>query len=79
MSEQHRIVIITRGIREIWANHGTKVIGYVTMGAGAIAVMDPHLVTETFGPHAMQWALVITGISAAVRGHTNKIQAVSQQ
>lgn len=75
MSDDDVIIIRRIGskLRQVWRNHGTKIIGYVTMAAGAVAVMDPRLVAETLGPHAMQWALLITGLAAVGRGHTNKV------
>lgn len=60
---------------ELFREHGTKVIGYITVAAGAIAVMDPQLVADTLGPNAVRWALVVTGVLTALRGHTNTIRA----
>lgn len=66
-------IIIRRSV-DLLRMHGTKIIGYVAAVAGAVSVMDPKLVAETLGPHATQWALLITGVSAIVRGHTNRTQ-----
>jgi len=62
---------------ELLRLHATKILGYATAIAGAIAVMDPKLVADTLGPNAVRWALLISGILAIVRGHTNKLQSVS--
>jgi hypothetical protein len=58
--------------------HATEILGYVAAAAGAVAVMDPVLVAATLGPHAAQWALLITGVLAIVRGRTNKLQPAAK-
>lgn len=63
---------------ELWRNHGTKLLGYLTAIAGAVSVMDPKLVADTLGPHAMQWALLISGVATLARGHTNTLRARSE-
>jgi hypothetical protein len=77
--DDDEIIIIRRStaveiVRRIYREHMTKVIGYATVAAGAIAVMDPALVADTLGPNAVRWALVVTGVLTALRGHTNKTQ-----
>lgn len=62
-------------IIDLWRQHGTKILGYASIIAAAIAVMDQQLVTDTLGPHAVRWALLISGILTALRGHTNTIRA----
>lgn len=69
-------IIIRRGV-DVWRNHGTKILGYVTIVAGSIAVMDPQLVSATLGPNTVRWALLISGVATALRGHTNKLQPVN--
>ncbi len=49
--------------------HGTKIIGYIAAIAGFVAVADKDLIARTLGPHAVDWALLITGILALARGH----------
>lgn len=56
---------------KIWRHHGTKILGYATTAAGAIAVMDPELVTHTLGTSVLRWSLLATGILTAIRGHGN--------
>jgi hypothetical protein len=51
------------------SNHGTKVLGWLAAIAGGIAVADKDLVLRTLGPNASDWALLITGIAAIIRGH----------
>ena len=77
-AEEEDIIIIRRAavvtlLRKVYRDHLTKVIGYAAAAAGAIAVMDPALVVRTLGPDATEWALLITGFAALVRGHTNKL------
>ena len=71
-------IIIIRRIANAWRNHGTKIIGHVTIVAAAIGVMDPDLVKATLGENAMSWCMLITGVAALVRGHTNRVQPVKQ-
>jgi hypothetical protein len=65
---------------ELLSNHGTKFIGYFAMIAAGIAIADKDLVIRTLGPTASDWALLITGVLAAVRGHqsTAKEKAVDK-
>lgn len=70
-------IIIRRGL-ELLQLHMTKVIGYATAIAGAVAVMDPALVADTLGPNAIRWALLISGVATLARGHTNKLQPASK-
>lgn len=58
--------------------HMTKIIGYTTAIAGAVAVMDPALVADTLGPDAIRWALLISGVATLARGHTNKLQPAAK-
>jgi hypothetical protein len=62
-------------------NHGTKIIGYIAAIAGGIAVADKELVARTLGSDATDWALLITGILALLRGHqsTAREKAASTQ
>lgn len=50
-------------------DHGTKILGYVGIVAGVIAVSDKELVLRTLGPAASDWAVLILGVGAAIRGH----------
>ncbi len=52
-------------------DHGTKIIGYITVGLGFIAVADPALIGDTLGGNWQKWALLISGVLTAVRGHQN--------
>lgn len=70
-------IIIIRRVTSLWRNHGTKILGYITVAAGAVAVMDAQLVAETLGPNAVRWALLISGFATALRGHTSKLQPVN--
>ena len=77
-AEEEDIIIIRRSatvtlLRTIYREHLTKVLGYVAAAAGALSVMDPKLVADTLGPGAVRWALLVTGVLAVVRGHTNRI------
>lgn len=58
-------------IASFFRQNGTKIIGYVTIAAGFIAVVDPALVTSLLGPNAPRWALLVSGLLTAMRGHTN--------
>jgi hypothetical protein len=58
-------------IAEFFRQNGTKIIGYVTIAAGFIAVADPALVSSLLGPNATRWALLVSGLLTAIRGHTN--------
>ena len=60
-----------KSLRALWRHHGTKLLGYIQVGAGAITVMDQQLVTDLLGANALRWALLISGVLTAVRGHTN--------
>jgi hypothetical protein len=51
--------------------NGTKIIGYITVAAGFLAVADPALVDELLGGKWQRWALLISGLLTALRGHTN--------
>lgn len=64
---------------ELWREHGTKLLGYLQIIAGAIAVMDQQLVTDTLGPSAIRWALLLTGVLTALRGHTNTIRIRAEE
>lgn len=55
-----------------WLNaNGTKVLGYLTVSLGFIAVADPALIGDTLGGNWQKWALLISGILTAARGHQN--------
>lgn len=75
------VIIIRRpravaAIVNAWRNHGTKILGYAAIAVSTVPLMDKQLVLDTLGPNAMSWCLLISGILTAVRGHTNKLQAV---
>ena len=80
-AEEEDIIIIRRprvvaAVVNAWRNHGTKILGYAAIAVSTVPLMDKQLVLETLGPNAMSWCLLISGILTAVRGHTNKLQAV---
>lgn len=55
-----------------WLNdNGTKVIGYTTIALGFIATADKELVTGLLGESFPRWALLLTGLLTALRGHQN--------
>jgi hypothetical protein len=56
---------------ELLSQHGTKIVGYVTVALGFIAVADPALIGDTLGGNWQKWALLISGVLTAVRGHQN--------
>ena len=66
-------------LRNIWRHHGTKILGYAQVLAGAIAIMDQQLVNDVLGPHALRWALFASGILTALRGHGNTARIKEQQ
>lgn len=51
--------------------HGTKVIGYVTMAISVLSLTDPTLVVSLFGERGRSWILLLAGVLTALRGHTN--------
>ena len=63
---------IVDALRHVYHNHLTKILGYAQIAAGAIVVMDPQLVADTLGPNAIRWALVVSGVLTALRGHTSR-------
>lgn len=54
---------------EFLSNNATKLVGYITVALGFIAVADPALIGDTLGGNWQKWALLISGILTAVRGH----------
>jgi hypothetical protein len=56
---------------EFFRANGTKVIGYLTVAAGFIAMADPVLIDDLLGGKWQRWALLISGMLTALRGHTN--------
>lgn len=56
---------------DFFKNHATKVIGYLTIAAAFFATADPQLVGDLLGPNFTRWALLISGLLMALRGHTN--------
>lgn len=59
-------------------NHGTKVIGYITIAAGFLATADPALVGELLGERWQRWALLIAGLLTALRGHQNSARIIQE-
>ena len=65
-------------MKNLWAAHGTKIIGFVTSLVGALALLDHEtldLVGQVFGPEGgpriTRAILIISGLATAWRGYTN--------
>lgn len=63
---------VLEAVRYVYRNHATKILGYIQIIAGAVAVADPSLV----GPDTIRWAIFVTGVLTALRGHTNRVPPV---
>ena len=64
--------------KDLWAKHGTKIIGFGGTILGAISMLDAttiHLIERTLGEHwghrVASALMIIGGIGTAVRGFTN--------
>lgn len=66
-------------IRRWWRLHGTKIIGYVTVALAFLATADQELVGDLLGPNFPRWALLVSGLLTALRGHTNKLPQDNQE
>jgi hypothetical protein len=56
---------------EFFRANGTKVIGYITTAAAFFAFADPTLINDLLGGKWQRWALLVSGLLTALRGHTN--------
>jgi hypothetical protein len=50
-------------------DNGTKIVGYLTTAAAFFAFADPTLVADLLGGKWQRWALLISGLLTAMRGH----------
>lgn len=55
----------------VWREHGTKLLGFLQVTAGALATMDQQMIAELLGPNGMRWIIMATGILTAWRGFVN--------
>lgn len=54
---------------ELLKQHATKIVGYLTTAAAFLAFADPKLVEELLGAKWQRWALLVSGLLTALRGH----------
>jgi hypothetical protein len=65
-------------IKQAWHTSGTKLIGFVTSGFGALALLDHEtldLIGQVFGPKGgprlTRGILIVSGLATAYRGYRN--------
>ena len=58
----------------LW-KHRTKILGYSATIFGTLAVADPALLVQLFGPKGVAWVTTIHGVLIALVGHHNTQQA----
>jgi hypothetical protein len=65
-------------LSNLWATHGTKILGFGGTLLGAISMIDAtttHLIEEVLGPHrghqVASALMVVGGIATAYRGFKN--------
>lgn len=61
---------------EVWGffqDHTTKLLGFAQVTAGVLAVADPQLISDLFGPNGLKWVILISGLLTAWRGFVNTI------
>jgi len=70
--------MITVWVKNLWLHHGTKVIGFGTSIAGALALLDHEtvdLIGSVFGPaggpRVTRGLLIVAGLGTAYRGFRN--------
>lgn len=61
-------------MKSIWDNR-TKVLGYLQVVIGALAVADPVILAQLLGPHGLKWVLLANGLLTAAVGHHNTLLA----
>lgn len=58
----------------LW-RHRTKLIGYLSVVIGALAVADQALVKAALGEDGLRWVLLSNGLLTALVGHANTMAA----
>lgn len=64
-----------RFIIDLWTHHGTKLLGFAQVTAGALAIADPALIGPVFGENGVRYILLASGLLTAWRGFMNTQQA----
>lgn len=69
---------LVQSLHDLWVNHGTKIIGFVTSAIGALALLDHEtldLIGQILGPNNgpifTRVILLISGLATAYRGYRN--------
>lgn len=61
-------------VQVIW-QHRTKILGYLQVAIGALAVADAGMVAEALGKDGLRWVMLTNGVLTAIVGHYNSRRA----
>lgn len=60
-------------------SHATKLLGFMQVTVGALAIADQQMLAAAFGPNGLRWIILASGVLTAWRGFLNTANAKSAQ